>query len=179
MQKRLNNYAFIDSQNVNRAVEEMGWQLDFKRFRVYLREKYGVTRAYLFLGYLPHQENMYRSLQAYGYVLVFKPVLPRRDGDVKGNVDAELVLQAMIDYQEYEQAVIATSDGDFYCLVKYLYERHKLVRLLVPNRYKYSALLRRAVPSGHAIAFMNDLRHRVEYIKHPRQLPEVRIGGST
>ena len=45
-----------------------------------------------------------------------------REGKPKGNVDAELVLQAMIDYQDYERAVIVTSDGDFACLVRYLYE---------------------------------------------------------
>lgn len=50
MKKQEDNYAFIDSQNVNRGIESMGWKLDWKRFRVYLHEKYGVTTAYLFLG---------------------------------------------------------------------------------------------------------------------------------
>lgn len=44
------NYAFIDSQNLNLGVQDLGWQLDFKRFRVYLKEKFHVRRAYLFLG---------------------------------------------------------------------------------------------------------------------------------
>ena len=47
---RSQNYAFVDSQNVNLAIRELGWKLDFKRFRVYLREKYGVEKAYLFIG---------------------------------------------------------------------------------------------------------------------------------
>lgn len=51
-----------------------------------------------------------------------------RGGKPKGNVDAELVLQAMIDYRDYERAVIVTSDGDFACLVRYLYEEGKLER---------------------------------------------------
>lgn len=53
-----------------------------------------------------------------------------RGGKPKGNVDAELVLQAMIDYRDYERAVIVTSDGDFACLVRYLYEEGKLERVL-------------------------------------------------
>jgi hypothetical protein len=61
----------------------------------------------------------------------FKPVTYRGDGKAKGNVDAELVLQAMIDFDNYERAVIVTSDGDFACLGRYLYEKGKRFK---PNR---------------------------------------------
>ena len=30
--KKHNNYAFIDSQNLNLSIRDCGWQLDFKRF---------------------------------------------------------------------------------------------------------------------------------------------------
>jgi hypothetical protein len=40
-----NNYAFIDSQNLNLGIRELGWILDFKKFRVYLRDKYNVSKA--------------------------------------------------------------------------------------------------------------------------------------
>ena len=51
--KRLeNNFAFIDSQNLNLAIRSLGWKLDFKRFRIYLEEKYGVKKAYLFIGFM-------------------------------------------------------------------------------------------------------------------------------
>lgn len=94
---------------------------------------------------------------------MFKPTLQYRDGSTKGNCDAELVLQAMIDYTEYEKAVIITGDGDFYCLVKYLHEEGKLAKVLVPNSYKYSALLKRF--ARKQIAFMNNLQHKLEYKK--------------
>ncbi len=92
MQKELKNCAFIDSQNVNLGIRELGWKLDFRKFRIYLKEKYAVKQAYLFIGYLPENQDMYNSLQKYGYLLVFKPVLKSKDGEVKGNVDADLVL---------------------------------------------------------------------------------------
>ena len=91
------NFAFIDSQNVNLGINAIGWKLDWRRFRVHLDEHYGVTRAYIFIGYVPENQGLYGSLQNYGYILVFKPVMYRKDGKPKGNVDAELVLQAMID----------------------------------------------------------------------------------
>ncbi len=34
-----NNYAFIDSQNLNLSILDLGWKLDFVRFRIYLKEK--------------------------------------------------------------------------------------------------------------------------------------------
>src|SRR3989339_1692910 len=121
MLSQLNNYAFIDSQNLNLGVQSLGWKLNYKRFRIYLTEKYGVSVAYLFIGYLPENQDLYSSLQAAGYRLIFKPTLPDKDGEVKGNVDADLVLQVMLDYNKFDKAIIVSSDGDFYSLVKYLY----------------------------------------------------------
>jgi len=144
MKNRENNFAFIDSNNLNLGVKESGWRLDFKKFRIYLKEKYGVTKAYLFIGYLPENQELYRSLQEFGYVLIFKLVMKNKDGEPKGNVDAELVLQAMVDWDRYDKAVIVSSDGDFYCLVNYLYEKSKLKRVISPNYKKCSALLKKA-----------------------------------
>jgi len=139
-----NNFAFIDSNNLNLGVKELGWKLDFRKFHIYLKEKYGVAKTYLFIGYLPENQELYRSLQEFGYVLIFKPVMKNKDGEPKGNVDAELVLQAMVDWDRYNKAVIVSSDGDFYCLVNYLYEKSKLKRVISPNYRKCSALLKKA-----------------------------------
>ena len=106
MTKAQNNYAFIDGQNVNLAVLDMGWKLDFRKFRVYLREKYGVGTAYYFIGFVEGNSELYKALQLDGYILVFKPTFQNAAGTVKGNCDAELVLQTMIDLNSYERAVI-------------------------------------------------------------------------
>lgn len=163
MQKGENNFAFIDGQNLNLSIKGMGWKLDFARFRVYLKEKYSVTRAYYFIGYLDGNNDLYASLQEAGYILIFKPTLKHKDGIVKGNVDAELVLQAMIEYVNYNKAIIVTGDGDFSCLVKYLVLKEKLERVLVPNQEAYSCLLRR-VGEGK-LDFMNSLKGKMEYKK--------------
>ncbi len=163
MRKQLNNYAFIDSQNVNLAIRSAGWKLDWRRFRVYLREKYGVEKAFLFVGYIEGNNTLYTSLQDAGFICVFKPTLTYKDGTTKGNCDAELVLQAMIEYEHYGKAVIVTGDGDFYCLVKHLLENEKLERVLIPNYFKFSALLKRF--GRQRLGFMNELRPKLEYKK--------------
>jgi uncharacterized LabA/DUF88 family protein len=92
-----------------------------------------VTHAFLFIGYIYENQDLYTSLQKDGYILIFKPTLKLPDGRVKGNVDAELVLHAMIEYDNYDKALIVTGDGDFYCLVDYLVKKDKLLKLMVPN----------------------------------------------
>jgi len=163
----IKNYAFINSQNLNLSIQRLGWKLDFYRFRVYLKEKYKVQIAYLFIGYLPENQDLYNSLQKNGYVLIFKPTLKYKDGKIKGNCDAELVLQAMIDIEKYHKAVIVSGDGDFHCLIHYLLQNNKLEKLLIPNRHSYSALLKKCVASK--ITFINELKGKLEYKnkKHP------------
>ncbi len=53
--KNKNNYAFIDSQNLNLSIKDQGWALDFKRFREYLKDKYGVIKAFLFIRIYSHE----------------------------------------------------------------------------------------------------------------------------
>ncbi len=137
-------YAFIDSQNLNLGVRSQGWQLDFARFRKYLEDKYLVNKAFLFIGYVEGNQSLYTYLQKSGYICVFKPTLEMKRGKkikIKGNVDAELVLHSMIEYSNYQKAIIVSGDGDFRCLVEYLSEKNKLLKIIVPNE-KYSSLLR-------------------------------------
>lgn len=166
MKSQENNFAFIDSQNLNLSIQEIGWRLDFRKFRIYLQEKYSITKAYLFLGFRAEFQSLYTSLQNFGYVLIFKPTLKYKDGTVKGNCDAELVLQAMIEFNNYDKAIIVSGDGDFYCLVNYLYSQEKLKFVLVPNQGKYSALLKKS--AKEKLLFMNNLRGKLEHMKKHR-----------
>lgn len=156
-----NNYAFIDSQNLNLAIREQGWILNFQKYRKYLHDKYHIKKAFLFIGYVAENQDMYTQLQQSGYILVFKPTLTLPSGVPKGNVDAELVLHAIIEYKNYDKALIVTGDGDFHCLVDYLSKNRKLLKLMIPNKRKFSSLYRKMMDN---IVFMNDLRRKLAYI---------------
>src|SRR3989344_5086926 len=92
MKKQQNNFAFIDSQNVNLGIQSMGWNIDLRN---------------------------------------------------------------------YNKALIITSDGDFYSLVKYLYEQDKLLKVLSPYIKTCSALLKKT--AKEKIVFMDNLRKKLEY----------------
>lgn len=160
----MNNYAFIDSQNLNLSIRALGWKLDFARFRVYLKEKYKVTKAFLFIGYVEGNSKLYTSLQEAGFLCIFKPTLEYKDGTTKGNCDAELVLQSMIEYGNYDKAILVTGDGDFYCLARYLIDNNKFQALIIPNKFKFSALLRFKMFKSY-LRYMNDLKIKLEYKK--------------
>lgn len=152
-------YAFIDSQNLNLGIKSKGWRLDFKKFRIYLKNKYDVEKAYLFLGYIPGNERLYSNLKGFGYILIFKPVLEYKER-VKGNVDAELVLHCILEIPSYRKAIIVSGDGDFYCLIEYLERKGKLLKILVPTK-QYSSLLRR-FNKGNYIVRIDLLRLALE-----------------
>jgi len=67
----------------------------------------------------------------------------------------------MIDYKEYDKAVIVTSDGDFYSLVKYLYKNNKLKYVMSPYFNTCSTLLKKT--AKEKIVFMVNLRKKLEY----------------
>jgi len=49
----------------------------------------------------------------------------------------------MIEYSYFEKALIVSGDGDFYCLIDNLKRQNKLLKVMIPNQYKYSSLLRK------------------------------------
>ncbi len=151
-----NAYAFIDSQNLNLGVQKMGWKMDWRKFRQYLASEYNVSKAYMFIGHLPEFEDMYVHMHELGYLVVLKPTQdtnkPKKEAKeedksedkklTKGNIDADLVLWAMKERDNYDKAIIVSGDGDFYVLAEYLEEIGKLGHIMTPN-WQYSSLLKK------------------------------------
>lgn len=169
-QKRQKVYAFIDSQNLNLGTSKniyknkkliyKGWKLDYKKFRRYLTDKFKVNKAFLFIGYIPENKNLYRRLKRWGYELVYKPTVKDNRGKVKGNVDAEIVLySAAIEYKNYDKAVIVSGDGDFRCLHEFLDENRKLLNIIIPNTKSESSLLK---PFQKYKTFIIHEKHKLE-----------------
>lgn len=141
-------------------MKSLGWKIDFARFRVYLREKYSVEKAFLFIGFLPENQGLYRLFRAAGFVLVFRTAMPGDNAKIKGNCDAEMVLSAMVELPNYDGAVIVSGDGDFACLAQHLSSVGKLKKVFAPCRAGCSSLFR-TLPAG-SVAFAEDCRTLIE-----------------
>ncbi len=193
---KLRVYAFIDSQNLNLGVQKFGWKMDWRKFRKFLEDKYGVTKAYMFIGYIPEFEAMYEQMHELGYSIVLKPTFdmtrprpelvetkneldyvtgkpgePEEKKPVKGNIDAELVLWAMKEMSNYDKAIIVSGDGDFYCLVEYLEQKKRLLHLLAPSGH-YSSLYNRY--EGYIVR-IDQFRRELAYYDHRK--PAKRANG--
>jgi uncharacterized LabA/DUF88 family protein len=159
-----NNYAYIDGQNLNSGVKALGWKLNHKKFREFLAKDFGVTKAYLLIGFMEEHQDLYNALQEAGFILVFKPLVRYDDGTIKGNVDADMVLHAMIDIDRYNQAVIVSGDGDFAGLIRHLASTKKLKQVIIPNKRTYSSLFERMDEFGKQyFTFMDDLKSKLVY----------------
>lgn len=183
-------YAFIDSQNLNLGVRNdirtkdgrhfryKGWNLDFGKFFHYLKETWKVEKAFVFIGFIPENQELYDSLIKDGYELVYKPILEvtnkeHTDIKVKGNIDAELVMHAMINYPKYDKAIIVSGDGDFFCLEEYLEQKGKLAKIIIPNKWNYSSLLEK-----YSSYFLNmsDLRKKLNYSNRNKIVNKEKTG---
>ena len=142
--KQTRVFAFIDSQNLNLGVRDMGWRLDFQRFRKYLTDKYRVSSALLFLGYVKSNQYLYDYLAKSGYKLIFKHTVKTRYG-LKGNVNAELIVYALAHVYEKicDKAVVVSGDGDFAILAEFLLKKEALSAFIVPNKQTVSILIKK------------------------------------
>ncbi|MBI2100063.1 MAG: NYN domain-containing protein [Candidatus Vogelbacteria bacterium] len=168
--RRANNYAFIDGANLHNGIRSYGWKLDYRRFRVWLHDKFDITNAYIFLGLTPNEKELYTALQEMGYLLVYKEITYDGSGKVKGNCDADLVLKTVVDFYEkkFDQAVIVSSDGDYASLVKFLKAKNVFASLISPSN-KCSYLLRKLnIP----IVYLDTKRNILEYRPQERKSPQ-------
>lgn len=150
--------VYIDGNNLYRSAQELGFNIDYKKFRGWLRQKYNANNIYLFIGLVPNRVKFYEYLQSCSYILVFKQTVSVGE-KIKGNCDAELVLKTVSDFyiKSFDKCILVTGDGDFGCLVEFLKENNSIDRVLSPDVNKCSFLLRN---KNVEITFLNNLYHK-------------------
>jgi uncharacterized LabA/DUF88 family protein len=182
--KKLANYAFIDNQNLNLGVRKFGWKMDWRKFRAFLRDKYNVEKAFMFIGYMQENEELYTQMHEAGYLVVLKPMVgmfneqktdeekPKTDEKEekkapKGNVDTDLVLHVMKEWPNYDKAIIVSGDGDFFSVIEYLDEKGKLLHIMAPN-WMYSSLLK---PFDKYVVRIDQHKRELAYYSHKHKKP--------
>ena len=168
------NYAFIDAQNLYMGTakrEDHPWRIDLGRFRIYLKEKYQVTKAFYFLGYVQDKhESIYEEIQNAGFILVFREHNPAMIGKKKGNVDSDIIFSIMkrlYQKESFDQIVLVSGDGDYKKLVDFLIEESKLKKILFPDGKRRSSLYKKL--SNQFLSNLDDSDIKKKIQKHATQ----------
>ncbi|MDP2691721.1 MAG: NYN domain-containing protein [bacterium] len=141
-----NNLAFVDGQNIHMATRsaDTPWHIDLARFRVYLKQKYHVEKAYYFLGFVREEyQDLYDNIQESGFILKFREHHSAMIGKKKGNVDTDIVFDIMKKLyrkEKFDNVILVSGDGDYKMLVDFLIEERRFEKILFPNFKKASSL---------------------------------------
>ncbi len=157
-------YVYIDWANLHQWSKNRWW-IDYKKFKIWLADKYKTEKIYLFVGYVKGNELLYSQLSERWYILVFKETL-EIEWKVKWNCDAELVVTAISNFYEpwtqkpwIHKVILVTGDGDFACLIDFFKERSCPIILLAPNHNYCSYLLKkRNIP----IVLLEDVKNKFQ-----------------
>ena len=158
-QTKQTNYAFIDTNNLYLTIKRLGWKIDWFKFRKYLKNRFHIKRAFIFIGERKKHKEIYDDFESAGFEVIFKKVIERGD-ETKGNVDIDIAIWTVHYIDNYDKAILITGDGDFYSLADYLCERDKLFCVAAPDKFAYSALFRK-----FKRVYVSEWKNKIEYKK--------------
>jgi uncharacterized LabA/DUF88 family protein len=160
-------YAFIDAQNLTKGttLDKKSWKIDLKIFREYLKTKYGVAKAFYFIGvYDKRLANLYKFIEKAGYEIVYREHDIKARGKKKGNVDTDIVFSVMNEVfvkNKPIKVVLVSGDGDYKKMVELLIKKNKFRKILFPNK-KWSSLYKDLRDTYFAKLYVPDMRHILE-----------------
>ncbi|MEK7463978.1 MAG: NYN domain-containing protein [Patescibacteria group bacterium] len=170
------NIAFIDGQNLHLGTKNCGWSVDHVKLRIYLKEKYRVSEAHYFLGFVSTAEkDLYDRLQKAGFILSFREHPLELKSNKKGNVDSDIIFSVMkkiIENDPFDKIFVISGDGDYKKMVDFLIKKGKFGKILFPNR-KFASSLYMAL-GGEFFSYLEekDVRAKIEYIHINKVSPE-------
>ena len=160
-----NNLAFVDGQNLYMGTNtgENPWNVNLKKFRIFLRDKYNIEKAYYFLGYINESyQGLYSEIQESGFVLIFKQHNTTMLGKKKGNVDSDIIFNIMkrlYKKEPFNKIVLVSGDGDYKMLVDFLIEEKRFKKILFPNKQFASSLYKKITRANYR--YLEDFKDKI------------------
>ncbi|MBC8386434.1 MAG: NYN domain-containing protein [Actinobacteria bacterium] len=161
----MNNYAFIDGQNLHKTVEDLSWFFCYFKFHHLLETKFNVSKAFYYIGFTQDRNcPLYKKLRKAGFQLCLRlPIISfvNNKKEIKANVDSNLITGALTKLKDFDKAIIVAGDSDYYCFAKYLLRQNKLLKILLPSRQDSSNLYRSNIFMYH-IAYVDNMKKHLE-----------------
>ncbi len=156
----------IDGANLYATSKALGFDVDYKQLLKSFRQRGYLLRAYYYTAIIEDQE--YSSIRPLidwldynGYSVVTKPAKEFTDSagrrKVKGNMDIELAVDAMVLAPSVDHFVLFSGDGDFRRLVEALQRMGKKVSVV-------------STTATHPPMIADELRRQADYFVELKDL---------
>jgi uncharacterized LabA/DUF88 family protein len=171
---------FIDGANVFYQQRELDWQIDWVKLIHYFNEKYRVVSAryYTALKEPPStdQKKFHTMLSTTGYALktkILKKITDHETGEIttKGNLDIELVIDALTTVDQYDVFILFSGDSDFVPLITALRQQRKVVKAFSTKGFSSIDLVSEL---GMDFKDINEFKSRLEYKEVINKQPSKR-----
>jgi uncharacterized LabA/DUF88 family protein len=143
--------VFIDAANILYSQHTLGWRVDYRKLKAYFERETDLAAAYFYTGKVGADEKQAKFLAKIGrlgYVVRAKEVKRIRVGprafEWKGNLDAELIIDALKTADTYRTCVLMSGDSDFAPLLDELKSRGKRIIVMSSKHHVARELVERA-----------------------------------
>ena len=161
------NIAFVDFENLQRSMENVGLEIDYNKFIQYITDKYEVDKVYCFVGYTKRKyRELYRDLEKAGCEI-------KSNKSRKGDVDANLVFNMMKEFcnnKTKKKVVIVSGDGDYIDVVQHFINKKQLKIVLLPTKKSASPLYKNIIDVDYY-----DYLHRKNAILYTKKIEIKKI----
>ncbi|TLU87910.1 MAG: NYN domain-containing protein [Chlorobium sp.] len=176
--------VYIDGANLFFTQRHLGWQIDFSRLMAFFLSVYASVEANYYVPasspLSPENAAFSRVLTAHGYRIISKPVkkiVNKETGVVimKGNLDVELVVDALSGAEQYDAFILFSGDSDFIPLLRALKKKGKDVIVYSTQGLSARELLEEPGIAYHDLAL---LKERIEQVRsaEPMRSDGVAVG---
>ena len=143
--------VFIDAANVFYSERSLGWNIDYEKLALYLRQEAMLVGLYYYTGIVERSEKQrafLKKLESFGYAVTAKEVkfirLSKDSFTSKGSLDVELALDAYMRRDQYDALVLFSGDSDFGYLLDILKAEGKSVVVVSTRGHISRELVARA-----------------------------------
>ena len=144
-------YTFVDAANILYSQQTLGWRVDYQKLRKYLEKECALKGLYFYTGKIGKDHRQKRFLEkmiTYGYQVRAKEVkmikVAPNTYEKKGDLDAELIIDALKNIDNFDTCILMSGDSDFASLIDELKERGKWTIVISTRGHISKELLDRA-----------------------------------
>lgn len=143
--------VFIDAANILYSQKTLGWRIDYRRFKNYLLQECDLQKLFFYTGKVGDnikQQRFLAKLWSIGYIVRTKEVkrikIAPNEYILKGNLDGELIIDALTQKESYDTCILISGDSDFASLLDELKRNGKRVLVVSTKGHIAKELIERA-----------------------------------